>query len=77
MDVRFCPDCVARGVDCPLMVDGECTYCGHRMAPISRRIADYEYRFRFAWDSLRFRLGVPTAVIRLRSAVARLLAARQ
>lgn len=77
MDVQYCPDCIARGVDCPLMLGGECTYCGRYDAPISHRIADCEYRLRFAWDSLRFRLGVPTAMLRVRSAVARLLALRR
>lgn len=77
MDVRFCPDCVARGVDCPLMLDGECTHCGRYDAPISHRIADYEYRLRFAWDSFRFRLGVPAAALRFRSALAYLLAFRR
>lgn len=77
MDVQFCPDCVSRGVDCPLMVDGECTHCGRYDAPISRRVADYEYRLRFAWDSLRFRLGVHDARLRARSTLARLLAFRR
>lgn len=74
MDVRLCSDCVAAGVDCPLVLDGECTRCGRRIAPISRRIADYEYRLRFAWDSLCWRIGVPAARLRARSSVARLVA---
>lgn len=73
MDVRFCPDCVSRGVDYPLMLAAECTHCGRRDAPISHRIANYEYRLRFAWDSLRFRLGVRTARSRARSTVSSLL----
>ncbi|MCL7418433.1 MAG: hypothetical protein M8354_11430 [Halalkalicoccus sp.] len=77
MDVQFCPDCVSRGIDCPLMLDGECIHCGRHDAPITHRIADYEYRLRFAWDSFRFRLGVTSARLRARSAVARLLAFRR
>lgn len=74
MNVRFCPDCVSRGIDSPLMVSGECTYCGRYDAPISHRIADYEYRLRFAVDSLRFRLGATTAGVRARAAIAGFIA---
>ncbi|WP_122089064.1 hypothetical protein [Halalkalicoccus subterraneus] len=74
MNLRFCPECVSRGVDSPLMVSGECTYCGHRYAPITHRIADYEYRLRFAVDSLRFRLGATTGGARSRAAIGGLIA---
>ncbi|MEM4781970.1 MAG: hypothetical protein QXG03_10485 [Halalkalicoccus sp.] len=74
MDVQYCPDCVARGVDCPLMLDGQCTHCGRHDAPISHRIADYEFRLRFALDSLRFRLGITRARLRARAALTRLVA---
>jgi hypothetical protein len=74
MDVQFCPDCVSRGVDCPLMLAGECTHCSRHDAPISHRVAGYEYRLRFAWDSLRFRLGLTSARIRTQLAVKRLFA---
>ncbi|ADJ14371.1 RING finger protein [Halalkalicoccus jeotgali] len=77
MNVRFCPDCVSRGVDCPLMMSGECTHCGRYDAPVSRQVADYEYRLRFAWDSFRFRLGIPAATLRARSALMRFLAFRR
>ena len=77
MDVQFCPDCVARGVDCPLMLDGECTYCGRHDAPISHRISEYEFRLRFAWDSVRLRLGIPTAKLRARLTIVRLFAFRR
>ncbi len=76
MDVHFCPDCIAAGIDCPLMLDGECTHCGRRDAPISHRLADYEFRLRFAWDSFRFRTGLPAMALRVRSAIASVLTSR-
>lgn len=27
MNVEPCPSCVAEGVDCPLVIDGECIHC--------------------------------------------------
>ena len=68
-----CPNCIAEGVDCPLVIDGECIHCGRRDAPISRRIENAVFRLRFASDSVRRRLGATRASFRIRTLVSRLL----
>lgn len=56
-----CPNCVADGVDCPLLVDGECLHCSRSDAPVTRRVEDATFRARLASDSLRWRLRTARA----------------
>ncbi|MFC6903745.1 hypothetical protein [Halalkalicoccus tibetensis] len=51
-----CPNCVAEGVDFPLLIDGECLHCTRPDAPVTRRVEDATFRARSASDSLRWRL---------------------
>lgn len=68
-----CPNCIDEGVDCPLVIDGECIHCGRRDAPISRRIENAAFRLRFARDSSLWRLRATRASFRIRTLVSRLL----
>jgi hypothetical protein len=68
-----CPNCIDEGVDCPLVVDGECIHCGRRDAPISRRIESPAFRLRFARDSLLWRLRATRSSFRIRTLVSWLL----
>jgi hypothetical protein len=41
MSVVPCPDCVSDGVDCPLMIDGECLHStGHAASVADRSSTD-------------------------------------
>lgn len=68
-----CPNCIAEGVDCPLVIDGECIHCGRHDAPSSRRIENAAFRLRLASDSLLWRLRTTRASFRIRTLVSRLL----
>lgn len=70
-----CPNCVAEGVDVPLLVDGECLHCSRPDAPVTRRVEDAAFRVRFATDSIRWRLRTAwTRTVRQARALASLAA---
>lgn len=74
MDAVHCPRCIADGVDCPLIIGGECTHCGYSDVPFSRRLADTVFQLRFAWDSITWRLRAASYAFYPRPIVGRLLA---
>lgn len=74
MSAIHCPHCLAKGVDCPLIVGGECTHCGRRVTPLSDRLADAAVQLRFIRDSITWRLRTARYGCHPRSDIGQVLA---